>query len=95
MPRYIIERSAPGVGKSSVTDMQNMAVKSNGVLRELGPDVQWVQSYVGADKIFCVYNAKNPEIVREHARLAGFPCDTITEVATILDPISGERTIRA
>ena len=91
MPKYVIERNVPGVGQSPTADYQSMTAKSNEVLRELGPDVQWVQSYIAADKIFCVYNAKNPDIVREHARLAGFPADAIHEVKAVLDPVSAER----
>lgn len=94
MPKYIIERNVPGVGKSSAGDYQAMAQKSNGVLRELGTDVQWVESYIANDKIFCVYNAKNPELVREHARRSGFPADAIHEVLTVLDPTSSEKTTR-
>jgi hypothetical protein len=75
MPRYIIERNLPGASKLSATELHEISAKSNAVIRELGPDVQWVHSYVAGDKIYCVYNAKDPEIIREHARCGGFPAD--------------------
>jgi hypothetical protein len=90
MPKYVIERTLPGAGKLTPDQLRGIAQKSNSVLRELGPDVQWVHSYVVADKIYCVYNAKNPEIVREHARLGGFPADSVSEVATTIDPTTAE-----
>lgn len=90
MPRYVIERNFPGAGKTSAADLQAMAAKSNEVLREMGPDIQWLHSYVGGDKVYCVYIAKNPELVREHARRGGFPFDAISEVATVIDPTTGE-----
>jgi hypothetical protein len=90
MPKYVIERTLPGAGKLSATDLQNISAKSNAVVRDLGPDVQWVHSYVTADKIYCVYNAKNPEIVFEHARCGGFPVDSVNAVAKIIDPTTAE-----
>jgi Protein of unknown function (DUF4242) len=90
MPKYVIERTIPGAGKLSAAELQGISGKSNSVLRDLGPDVQWVHSYVVADKIYCVYNAKNPELVREHARCGGFPADLISEVKAIIDPTTGE-----
>jgi hypothetical protein len=91
MPKYVIERTLPGAGKLSAKDLRDISTKSNGVLRELGPDIQWVHSYVTGDKIYCVYNAKNPEIVREHARRGGFPADSVNEVAALIDPITADR----
>lgn len=88
MPKYVIERNLPGAGKLSASELRGISAKSNAVLRELGPDVQWVQSYVTPDKIYCVYIAKNPEIIREHARAGGFPADSISEVRTMIDPTS-------
>lgn len=90
MPTYVIERTLPGAGKLTAQELQGVAAKSNAVLRELGPDVQWLHSYVTADKIYCVYIAKNPEIVREHARCGGFPADSINLVATTIDPTTAE-----
>lgn len=90
MPKFVIERSIPGIGKLSATELHAVSQKSNAVLRDLGPDVQWVQSYVTGDKLYCVYNAKNADLVYEHARCGGFPADSVSEVATIIDPITGE-----
>ena len=86
MPQYVIERTLPGAGRLSSADLRGIAQKSNSVLRELGPDVQWVKSYVVEDKLYCVYNAKNPEIVAEHARRGGFPADRISAVKAVVDP---------
>jgi Nickel responsive protein SCO4226-like len=90
MPKYVIERSIPGASKLSPAELHAISAKSNSVLRELGPEVQWVQSYVAADKIYCVYNAKDAEIVREHARRGGFPADLVAKVSAIIDPTTGE-----
>jgi hypothetical protein len=90
MPKYVIERTLPGAGKLSAKELQGISAKSNSVLRELGPDVQWVHSYVTGDKIYCVYNAANADIVREHAKCGGFPADSVNEVKTIIDPTSAE-----
>jgi hypothetical protein len=90
MHKYIIERNFPGAGKASAQELAAISEKSLGVLRELGPDVQWVQSYVTADKIYCVYVAKNADLVREHAKRGGFPADVISEVRTVIDPTTAE-----
>jgi len=90
MPKYVIERTLPGAGKLSPAELRGIAQKSNSVLRELGPDVQWVHSYVVDDKIYCVYNAANPQIVAEHARCGGFPADRISEVRVTIDPTTAE-----
>jgi hypothetical protein len=86
MNKYIIERTIPGAGKLSAADLCDVAAKSNGVLREMGGEVQWVQSYVTGDKIYCVYNAKTADLVREHARRGGFPADTVALVSAVIDP---------
>jgi hypothetical protein len=90
MPKFVIEREVPGIGQASSEELQAISEKSRGVLQELGPDVQWVQSYVTADKIYCVYNAVDEELVREHARQAGFPADSIERVTTVIDPTTAE-----
>ena len=90
MPKYVIERTVPGAGRLSSAQLRDLARKSNGVLRDLGPDVQWVQSYVVDDKLYCIYNAKNADLIAEHARCGGFPADRISQVATIIDPTTAE-----
>lgn len=90
MPKYVIERTVPGAGQMSAEDLQGIASQSNKVLRDLGPDVQWMHSYVVADKIFCVYNATGPDIIREHGRCGGFPVDAIHEVDAVIDPVTAE-----
>ena len=75
MPKYVIERTVPGVGEMGPDELRGIAAQSNEVLRGLGPEVQWVHSYVTDDKIFCVYNASGPDIIREHGRCGGCPCD--------------------
>jgi hypothetical protein len=91
MPRYIIERAMPGVGNLSAEQLMGAANKSNGVLRELGPDVQWVRSFVTPDKIYCEYIATSEELVRKHAQIAGFPADTISRVVQVMDPTTAEK----
>jgi hypothetical protein len=90
MPRYLIDRELPGAGKLSPEDLRGISEKSCGVLRELGPEIQWVQSYVTGDKITCVYVAPNEELVREHARRGGFPADRVLQVTAIIDPTTAE-----
>ena len=90
MPKFVIERGVPGIGQASPEELQAISEKSNGVLQELGPEVQWVQSYVTADKLYCVYNAANEELVREHARRGGFPADSIERVSTVIDPTTAD-----
>jgi hypothetical protein len=90
MPKYVIERDIPGAGKLTPHDLQAIAQKSCGVLREMGPGVQWVQSYVTDDKIYCVYVAANEEAVREHARKGGFPANRVARVRAVIDPTTGE-----
>lgn len=90
MPKYVIEREMPGAGNLSGQELQAASQNSCGVLTEMGPEIQWVQSYVTDDKIYCVYIAQNEELVRQHARQAGFPADTVAEVKTIIDPTTAE-----
>lgn len=91
MPKYVIERDIPGAGSLSAEQLQGISQKSCGVLNELGPSVQWVESFVTADKIYCVYIAPNEDAVREHARRGGFPANRVSEVTTIIDPTTSER----
>ena len=90
MPKYIIEREIPNAAAISAADMKGIAQKSCSVLKKLGPSIQWVQSYVTEDKITCVYIAPNADIIREHAKLGGFPADRVLEVAMIIDPTTAE-----
>lgn len=90
MPKYIIERTVPGAGQMDAAALAAIARKSNEVLRDLGPDIQWVHSHVSDDKITCFYLAANEEIIREHGRCGGFPVDTIYEVRAIIDPATAE-----
>ncbi len=86
MPKYVIERDIPGAGKLSKQELQAIAQKSSGVLRDLGPQIQWVESYVTDDKVYCVYIAPNAEMVHEHARKGGFPANRVSEVRSVIDP---------
>lgn len=90
MPKYVIERKVPGVGQSTQEELKAMAQQSNQVLNQLNGEAAWLESYVTDDKIYCVYVARNEDVVRRHAQLAGFPVDSIARVDTILDPSSGE-----
>jgi len=90
MPKYVIEREIPGAGKLSAVQLKGISQTSCGVLSKLGPQIQWVHSYVSEDKIYCVYIAPNKEMVIEHAKQGGFPANVITEVATIIDPTTAE-----
>lgn len=91
MPKFLIERNIPGAGNLTPEQLQAISQKSCGVLEELGPRIQWVQSYVTGDRITCVYIAPDAEIVREHARRGGFPADNVLEIKTIIDPTTSER----
>jgi hypothetical protein len=93
MPKYVIERELPGAGKLSAQDLQSIAQKSCSVLAKQGPKIQWVQSYVTADKVYCVYIAANEEIIREHARQGGFPVNRISEVTNVIDPATSEARV--
>ena len=90
MPKFVIERDLPGAGRLSSQELQAVAQKSNAVLRDLGPAIQWVHSYVTADKIYCVYVAPSEELIREHARKGGFPANKISEIKTSIDPTTAE-----
>ncbi|HEX4683946.1 MAG TPA: DUF4242 domain-containing protein [Gemmatimonadaceae bacterium] len=92
MPRYLIERDIPNAAALSAAELQAIARRSCGVLRELGPSIQWVQSFVTEDKITCVYIAEDAAVVREHARRGGFPADRVLEVAAVIDPMTAERS---
>ena len=91
MPKFVIERELPGAGRLSTNELQAVAEKSNGVLRDLGPQIQWVESYVTDDKIYCVYIAPNADMIREHAKRGGFPANKISEVKTSIDPTTAEK----
>ncbi len=90
MPKFLIEREIPGAGKLSSEELQGISQKSCGVLRELGPQVQWVQSYVTDDKIYCVYIAPDEEVVRKHAEMGGFPANSVSEIRAMIDPTTAE-----
>jgi hypothetical protein len=91
MPKYVIEREIPGAGKLTPEELQGVSQKSCSVLRELGPQIQWVQSYVTGDKVYCVYNAPSEELIRKHAQQGGFPANRISEVKSIIDPTTAEK----
>jgi hypothetical protein len=90
MPKYVIEREIPNAGKLSKDELQAISQKSCGVLRNLGPQIQWLQSYVTDDKIYCVYIAPNEKMVRQHAEQGGFPANRISEVKSVIDPTTAE-----
>lgn len=90
MPKYVIEREIPGAGALSAEQLQGISQKSCGVLSNLGPQIQWLHSYVTGDKIYCVYIAPNEAMVREHATQGGFPANRVSEVSTIIDPTTAE-----
>jgi hypothetical protein len=90
MPKYVIERQVPGAGSLSSDQLKAISQTSCGVLRKLGPEIQWVHSYVTGDKIYCVYIAANEQLVREHAAQGGFPANSVAEVKSIIDPTTAE-----
>jgi hypothetical protein len=90
MPKYVIEREIPGAGQLTSDQLQGISQTSCGVLKNLGPQIQWVQSYVTDDKVYCVYIAPNAEMVREHAKQGGFPANRVSEVKGIIDPTTAE-----
>ena len=90
MPKYVIERELPGAGKMSSAELQGISQTSCGVLSKMGPQIQWIHSYVTGDKIYCVYIAPNEEMVRQHAQQGGFPANRISEVKTMIDPTTAE-----
>ena len=89
MPKYVIEREIPGAGKWSEQQLQGVSQKSCSVVNKLGPQIQWLHSYVTNDKVYCVYIAPNEDLIREHARQGGFPANRISEVKAIIDPTTG------
>jgi len=90
MPKYVIEREIPGAGKLSPSELKAISQKSCGVLNAMGPQIQWVQSYVTENKIYCVYIAPSEEAVREHAQKGSFPANSISEIKSVIDPTSAE-----
>ena len=90
MPKYLIEREIPGAGNLSVDDLRGVAQTSCNVLNRMGPQIQWVQSYVTGDKVYCVYIALNEEMVREHAQQGGFPANSVSEIKSVIDPTTAE-----
>ena len=90
MPKYLIERELPGVGKMTPQQLTAISQTSCGVLRKLGSEIQWLHSYVTDNKIYCVYIAPNEELIREHARQGGFPANSISQVRTVIDPTTSE-----
>lgn len=90
MPKFVIEREIPGAGKLSAQELRSISQKSCNVLQGMGPQIQWVQSYVTDDKIYCVYVAPNEEAVREHARQGGFPANKVSRVQSVIDPTTAE-----
>ena len=90
MPKFLIEREIPGAGDLSAQELQAISQKSCGVLRELGPQVQWVESYVTGDKVYCVYIAPDEAAVREHAARGGFPANRVSEIRRMIDPTTAE-----
>jgi len=90
MPKFIIERDLPGAGQLAPAQLTQTAQTSCNVLRELGPEIQWLESYVTDDKIYCVYIAPSAEIIAEHARRGGFPANKISQVRTVIDPTTAE-----
>jgi hypothetical protein len=90
MPKFVIERGIPGIGASQAAELQAASQKSCSVLHELAPEVQWLHSYVTSDKIYCVYIAQGEEHVREHARRAGFPANSVARVMATIDPTTAE-----
>ena len=90
MPKYVIERDLPGAGKLTSDQLRGVSQKSCDVLNKLGPEIQWIHSYVTADKIYCIYRAPNEAMIREHAKQGGFPANKISEVSTIIEPTTAE-----
>lgn len=90
MPRYVIERELPGAGNLSQEQLQGISQKSCSVLDELGPKIQWVESFVTEDKIYCIYNAPNKDIIKQHAEKGGFPANRIEEIKNVISPVTAE-----
>ena len=90
MPKFVIEREIPGAGKLSAQELQGISQKSCGVLKNMGPKIQWLQSYVTDDKIYCVYIAPDEETIRQHAQQGGFPANKVTRIRAVIDPTTAE-----
>jgi hypothetical protein len=95
MPKYVIEREIPGAGSLSPQQLQEISQTSCNVLQKMGPEIQWVQSYVTGDKVYCIYISPNEEMIREHAKQGGFPANSISEIKTIIDPTTAEASASA
>jgi hypothetical protein len=95
MPKYVIEREIPGAGQLSQSELQGVAQTSCNALRSMGPEIQWIQSYVTGDKIYCIYIAPNEEMIREHAKQGGFPANRISEIKSVIDPTTAEEKTRS
>ena len=91
MPRYVIERELPGAGNLSQQELQAISQKSCDVLNELGSEIQWVESYVTEDKIYCIYQASNKSIIKQHAEMGGFPANRIEEIKNVINPVTAEK----
>lgn len=94
MPKYVIERDIPGAGQLSTEQVHAISQKSCGVLSKLGPQIQWIESYVTGDKVYCIYIAPNEDLIREHARQGGFPANRIAEIKRVIDPTTAEPSPR-
>lgn len=90
MPKFLIEREIPSAGTLSASELQGVAQKSCDVLRKMGPQIQWVQSFVTGDKVYCVYISPNEEMIRDHAARGGFPANRISEIKSVIDPTTAE-----
>lgn len=90
MPKYVIEREVPGAGKLSSEELKSISQTSCKVLHELGPEINWVESFVTQDKIYCIYNAPNEEMLKEHARKGGFPANLISKISAVINPVTAE-----
>ena len=90
MPKFMIERELPGAGQLSGEELRGISQKSNSVIKGLGPDIRWLESFVTSDKLYCVYVATDEDIIYEHARCGGFPANSVTPVATVIDPSTGD-----
>jgi Protein of unknown function (DUF4242) len=90
MPKYVIERELPGAGKLSQDELQAISQKSCGVINHLGPQIQWIESYVTDDKIYCIYRAPSEELIRQHAKEGGFPANRISRVRSMIDPSTAD-----
>ena len=90
MPKFIIERDIPGAGQLTQADLHGIAQKSCGILRGMGPSIQWLHSYVTGDKVYCIYIADSEQAIREHAEQGGFPANRIEQITTIIDPTTGD-----